>query len=324
MGPRRARGTDLIRQNGNPSVDAILDGSGLMVSTPGAADPTAIALFEELAGVPIPLSLRAMYETYGAVDCGPIRLLGLGVPVGHPADVLDALIDLDEAHRAAGLVPLERRTGGRVAAMAPDGRVVLVDGDQVAPGADGLDAYLADRIDRVQESRRAGWNWLRGAGTSFAREFDAQGTSVPNRIPVAHKWRPIRFCIQDVILGVVALKFDRRLGAVRVGPFVFTDVEGVPPGTGAEALTAIVVADAYRNGGDLRVRFDRGLPDGVLRTAENLGIALSGRDGLTADETRELLVRFSRVGPALEAAGLPHTLIESIAAQVDGIDEARC
>jgi len=45
------------------------------------------------------------------------------------------------------------------------------------------------------------------------------------RLPRSHLWRPYRFCVQDVILGIVVLRHDRRYNRLEVDVFL---TAGIP------------------------------------------------------------------------------------------------
>lgn len=105
------------------------------------------------------------------------------------------------------------------------------------------------------------------------------------KLPRAHQPRIVRSCVHDMVVGIAELRQDEASNLTAIGLFECTDHPLYQPGHGVRSLTSLVLADAYKSGGSMALRFERVgglrgkvLPTEVTALAGALGVELSAAD----------------------------------------------
>jgi hypothetical protein len=155
----------------------------------------------------------------------------------------------------------------------------------------------------------------------------ATGRRAADQAPRPDDWRVYRFCSQNVVVAIVLLRFDRDHNALCVGDCLITDLSRLDPDAPARAVCTLLLAEAYRAGGDLTIRFTKArnaaatapVPRQIVRWAARAGVPLDGPQGLIpADRALQLFISSVQISAALtkRLRDLPHA---SAAAVCHGI-----
>lgn len=115
--------------------------------------------------------------------------------------------------------------------------------------------YVAGRIKEAQ-ARQFSFQVFKEIVSDFDDKYAYSHTTGGSK-PKGHVWRPYRFCVRDVVLGVVASEYDRANSIVNVGTFITYDTHIHRPDEGAIALLLFLISEAFMYGGKLEVRFNQ-------------------------------------------------------------------
>lgn len=273
------------------------------------AGEAAIRETQDRFGVEIPEDYRAFLLDYGYLAYGEVGLLGLA-PKRHPLSLPRALV----LGRMSGglpndMIPVEA-LGGRVFACVVSGTdaspVFRVDPDA------GEKHSLAPTFVDYVANRFASTSSLADRGPAFARlarhveQFEATHCydhADGGRLPKPHEWRPIRLCVQDVVLGALVLRHNRTKNNMQVDVFITEELAEYEPLEPARVATLFVLSEAYQAGGTLEVEFTDGLiPGGIQSLAKQKGVSLSrvAEGVLTSGESRLLYYRLTEFTPEVE------------------------
>lgn len=117
------------------------------------------------------------------------------------------------------------------------------------------------------------------------------------RVPRSHDLRPIQLACQNVIIGLATIRQDAHIDSIRVGDFVVCEVPHLATYEATRAMIAVLLCDAFRNGGTMEVRFgspgrDQKLPAVLSRYGRALGLSLGQADryAITPEEARSLFL----------------------------------
>ncbi|MEA3359192.1 MAG: SMI1/KNR4 family protein [Thermodesulfobacteriota bacterium] len=120
------------------------------------------------------------------------------------------------------------------------------------------------------------------------------------QLPRSHAWRPYRFCVQDVILGITTIRHDRKYNRLEVDVFLTARIPEYKEDSGCRALTLILLSDAYKSGGSMEIKFSEHVEGGkvpyeLCELASSLGVNLSHikNGGITPKEAKELYLSLS-------------------------------
>ena len=126
------------------------------------------------------------------------------------------------------------------------------------------------------------------------------------RLPRSHLWRPYRFCVQDVVLGITVLRHDRRHNRAEVDVFLTARIPEYEAESGCRALALIILSDAYKSGGSMEVRFTERVEGGrvpreLCDLAAGIGVDLAHVDegGITPKEAKLLYLALTGLGPVV-------------------------
>ncbi|AHH98604.1 SMI1/KNR4 family protein [Kutzneria albida] len=282
----------------------------------------------------MPVAWRGWCERQGwqrQADAG-WELLGLTpAPSGFDAAALLAGTRFGLPDFPADLLPIEQLPERQLACIRVDGRddppVVIVDLDDPRtwqesqpPAFKRFSHYADDFMDQAHALRRVA-DFLR------RRQADIKSGRRPaGQAPRPDDWRVYRFCSQNVVVAMVLLRFNRDDNVLDVGACLITALSALDPDAPARALCTLLLAEAYRSGGDLSFRFVRGtgrtapasMPRALCRWAERVGVALDRRRGkIDRDTALRLFIEAVNVGDELR--GRLRASQESAAAICHGI-----
>lgn len=120
------------------------------------------------------------------------------------------------------------------------------------------------------------------------------------QLPRSHYWRPYRFCVQDIILGITVIRHNRTSNHLEVDVFLTASISEYEKDSGCRALTLILLADAYKSGGSMEIRFTKHveggrIPADLVALAAKLHVSLSGieRGQITPSEAKRLFMALS-------------------------------
>lgn len=280
----------------------------------------------QLERAAFPTQLRAFLESVGGLldpRFGRLAVFGLERdPI--PTTLLIEARMLHGGHQRPDrpLLPIGPVGGDAVACLALDADaeppvVVWRYGappaeQRLAPIAPCFADWLRDSLDDLQELQES-WQALRQLARAFAQRSGYQHASPPEgddeaggRIPGPRDWRPYRFCVQDVLLGALVVRYDDDAEQVEAGALVTADVPHLESGGGASWAALYLISEAYRAGGRLQVAFRRGerldqpgtVPIALRRLAAQHGVELRG-DRIAPPEARQLYLALTGFSPEL-------------------------
>lgn len=137
------------------------------------------------------------------------------------------------------------------------------------------------------------------------------------KLPRATELRPYRFCVQDVVLSIWAMRHRKDEADIFVDVFLSSEVYDQNTGesgfydelAGATAATLTILSEAYRVGAQLRVLFGKSVEDGkvpldILRLAGRHGISIQDAEQgrISANEGRELYLALTGFRPPIRQA----------------------
>ena len=138
---------------------------------------------------------------------------------------------------------------------------------------------------------------------SLAFEYDhAKGGSLPR----SHMWRPYRFCVQDVVLGISVIRHNRRYDCTEVDVFLTARIPEYEADSGCRALALQILSDARQCGASMEVRFTRHVaggrvPEELCALAASLDVRFknAGQGGITPAEARRFYLALTGFAPGL-------------------------
>jgi len=120
------------------------------------------------------------------------------------------------------------------------------------------------------------------------------------QIPRSHVWRPYRFCVQDVILGMMVIRHDRKYNRLEADVFLTAQIPEYEADSGCRALALILLSEAYKCGGSMEIRFTEHVeggrvPQELFDLAEKVGVKLRylNEGGITPKESKKLYLALS-------------------------------
>lgn len=144
------------------------------------------------------------------------------------------------------------------------------------------------------------------------------------KFPRSNRWRTLRSCVHDQVVGLTAIRYKRELNGLLVDVFIATDHPSYEAGNGVRALTMLILSDAYRNGGSMGLTFtpnvNRGkVPDELVDLAKEYGISLehASEGKISHDEATNLFA--SLIGLPLDIKDLTHNLEISGVITLEGL-----
>jgi len=298
------------------ALDGLLDYLVTQRACPGGVPSGDVAVLERLFAVRLPESYRQFLQRCGALTAGALEIHGLGVPSDSPLSVARALQAFRHLYPTAapGLVPI--RLAGPGALHCLDCTHLSTDGaeapvilfnlnngtSQPAPISLGFTAYLQAYVHEWYH-REVGLRLM----DTHARRFDSEYLRA-GKLARNHIWRPYRFCVQDVVLGLVVVRHSLADNCLEVDVCLTSDVPEYEPGSGARMTATFLLSEAYKCGGSMEIRFSRNVEGGTVpatlgRLAQGFGVELRHRsDGrIVPSEARQLFLALTGFAPDLHA-----------------------
>lgn len=151
-------------------------------------------------------------------------------------------------------------------------------------------------FDRLLEER-----WYEGGLDRLAWHVDQFGKqqnfdhSEGGKLPRNHQWRPYRFCVQDVVLGLTVIRHLRDVNCLEVDVFLTASIPEYEADSGVRGITLLMLSDAYKSGGSMEIRFTKNVEDGQvpkelvkLANAEEILFEQSPAGIITPSEAKQL------------------------------------
>jgi len=120
------------------------------------------------------------------------------------------------------------------------------------------------------------------------------------QIPRSHMWRPYRFCVQDVILGITVIRHDQRHNRLEADVFLTAEIPEYKTDSGCRALALILLSDAYQSGGSMEIRFTHNVEGGLvpaelcqMALTNGVELAHQAQGGITPKEAKNLYMALS-------------------------------
>lgn len=167
--------------------------------------------------------------------------------------------------------------------IAPEFQGAILDSD--------AEHYLRSVADEL-EARKQGLLAIKSIATKYQREYIAA-----SKRPRGWVTRPVQLACQNVIIGLCAFQHDATFDSLRVPVYLSCEVPHLATHEANRALAAMMLCDAFQNGGTMEVRFgerhlEREVPPGLRRFGRSLGITLGAEDScaITPAEARDLFM----------------------------------
>lgn len=302
-----------------------------IVGIPPLAPPLAnseIAQAELLFGNQFPSSYRRLLQRYGCLALGDVQILGLGVPISSEPSVIWALLCLRVfgTGAPAALIPIQRMPGRTFRCIlaeddADDGPVVdwhlgFPPSEQsLTPVSPGFAAYFAELAtgltQSVQQQRQESPEWFQAGLDRMIwhikhPEFQWHHQE-GGKLPRNNVWRPYRFCVQDVVLGLTVLQHNRNTNHLEVDVFLTAAIPEYEADSGARALTLLILSEAYKAGSTMHITFTEHVEGGrvpgeLADLAATVGVTLEHvADGfLLPLEARSLYAALTGFSPEVQ------------------------
>ena len=297
----------------------LLSTLGKQVAQSGKAPVAAINEIEKALNLRFPNTYRLFLSRFGAIKVGPITIYGLSLPVDDEPSLIWALQGLrsifpDMPKNLVPIHPVEE--SGLLACLqcqqvevsTDDAPVVLWDmraptSDQnFEPVSPNFAQYLYDRLSEWKY-REIGLKTLEKHVNRFENEY----LSI-NKLPRNHIWRPYRFCVQDVVLGLVVVRHSLANNCLDVDVCLISDAPEYEQGSGARMTSAFLLSEAYKCGGTMEIRFTENVEDGTVPKAlwtfaQDLGIDLHhvNESRITSSEARQLYIALTGFSDTLRS-----------------------
>lgn len=115
--------------------------------------------------------------------------------------------------------------------------------------------------------------------------------------PKSHVLRPVQLACQNVIIGLAAIQHDATFDSLRVKLYQTCEVPHLATFEADRAMTALLLCDAFQNGGTMELRFgtknhERQIPASLRRFGRSLDLSLGVDDpsSISPDEARALFL----------------------------------
>ncbi|MBS1301535.1 hypothetical protein [Loktanella sp. SALINAS62] len=137
-------------------------------------------------------------------------------------------------------------------------------------------------------------------------DFIANGTR-----PKSTDMRPVQLASQNVIIGLASLCQDQFFDGLRVPAYTTCQVPHLAANEGDRALAALLLCDAFQNGGTMEVRFgphykEAQVPPSLMSYARSQGVEIGYEDefAITPRESRQLFLAVTPMPEDLEGRAM--------------------
>lgn len=294
----------------------LIESLGNRATYPGGVPDREIEDIERAFDLRFPQSYRKFLGRYGAVSVGSVNICGLGVPWDSVLSAVQTLIMLrvTNPNFPLDLMPVEELDDGRFACLRcgqtqplqEDAEVVIwnpfATSDQEHPElvSPNFTTYLYERLIQWKY-REPGLKTMKYHVRQFEEEYLKVG-----KLPRNHVWRPYRFCVQDVVIGLVVVRHSLENNCLEVDVYLTSDVPEYEPGSGARMTSAFLLSEAYKCGGTMEIRFSEyveggRVPAALCRLARKLGVDLNhvAEGRITPSKARQFYMALTRFSPGL-------------------------
>jgi hypothetical protein len=285
-------------------------------NSPDAADapPNSVVLAERL-GLVLPEPLAAFLDDTPAEPALSELLYRVVAPFTEPPSLPWAFALLQQAAQRPPLelvpvAPVDDRSiacvvSGRLGRSLPAdyGAVVRWHLDDIPARAQRalLDVDLPSYLETYRTEITTRQQGLERFGERVAEYDLARGGKTPR----AHEPRPIRKACQNVVIGQGNWHHDGAFNGLNVTDWQTCQVPHVAAYEGNRGLLASTLAEAFRAGGTMEVRFDdhleRRVPASLRQYGRVMGCEPGRRDGqaIAPEEARELMLAVTPMNDGL-------------------------
>jgi len=158
-----------------------------------------------------------------------------------------------------------------------------------------LDIGVGEYIRSVAEELRARNGGLKRIAT-IANRYNADYVEKGSR-PRGSALRPVQLACQNVIIGLAALRHDAGFDGLRVPIYLTCEAPHVATHEANRAMAALILCDAFQNGGTMEIRFgERGREDAVPPALRRFGrsvgksLGMEGPCCISPQEARDLFL----------------------------------
>lgn len=153
------------------------------------------------------------------------------------------------------------------------------------------ESYLRSVADELA-ARKPGLRLVKKISEKYQRDYVSA-----NKSPRGWVTRPVQLACQNVIIGLSAFQHDATFDGLRVPVYLSCEVPHLATHEANRALAALMLCDAFQNGGTLEIRFgmrsrEESVPPGLRRFGRTVGVPLGIDDqcAITPPEARELFL----------------------------------
>lgn len=256
------------------------------VITGGPHRSEQINAIEKSFNVKLPSEYRLFIGNFGSIWTPSFVIFGLGDHKKTGLPVTEALLLFRLSHIGApkNLIPIEDIGEGCFACLVvsdekyPFSPVVGYDIENPTPLADlpklsnCFSDYLFTRLNTLipEDNQSPEDDEITQAWSVFEKHIlkyhkDHQyDHATGGKLPRNHEWRPYRYCIQDVLFGVVVVQHLREANCLNVDVFLTAEIPEYGPLAGAKALASFLLSEAYKCGGTMEIRFTNEVENGKV------------------------------------------------------------
>lgn len=172
-----------------------------------------------------------------------------------------------------------------------------------------LDSDAENYLRSVSEeltARKADLHLIKKIAEKYQREYVIAG-----KTPRGWVTRPVQLACQNVIIGLSAFQHDPTFDGLRVPVYLSCEVPHLATHESNRALAALMLCDAFHNGGTMEIRFgargrEQEVPPGLRRYGRSLGLPLGAEDqyAITPAEARELFLAVTPMADELWARAI--------------------
>lgn len=171
---------------------------------------------------------------------------------------------------------------------------------------------LIENLTQLREK-----HWLRVGMQRFLWHIEnaeyAWDHQTGGRIPSKDMWRVNRFCVQDIVLGIVVLRHDRRRNRIDVDVFLTASIPEYEEDSGARALTLLILSDAYASGSRMEIFFTPNVeggsvPGAIVELADKFNIQLNDAENGIIRPSEAISLYVALTGFSQTILDLFHTL----------------
>lgn len=269
---------------------------------------------EKELNLKFPESYCSFIEEYGTLQADCIAIYGLPIDEHDELSVPDLtqLLRLMYNDFPETFLPFQDLGGGRFACLncslstQDNARVIIWSSNHDHKKQEPLSEDFEQYLYRILYDRK--W-WKKGL-ERLEWHMENQGFRYDHQsggqLPRSHKWRPYRFCVQDVILGITVVRHDKLYNRQEVDLFLTAEIPEYEADSGCRALALIILSDAYKSGGSMEVRFTKNVEGGRIpfelhTLAKRLGVDFSHipDGGITPKESKYLYLALSEFNQEL-------------------------